>query len=371
MKHPHSGPDRRSVLRWATAGAGLSLIPGSYAFAEGMSLEQRIGQMLLLGFIGSTVDTDGADQIAGHLGAGRIGGVLFLRHNVRTREGVEGLTARFKAIAPDAWMAVDQEGGVVQRLSRDLGYGAVPRALLVAQAGDTDAARAVYAAAALEFRAAGFNMNLAPVADLNDPENAVIGRHGRAYGDDGATVAAYASAFIDAYREAGAVCAIKHFPGHGHSRGDSHAGFVDITETWTDAELDPFRRLIDAGEARLIMGGHLTQRGLDPADVPVTFSAPVIEDLLRGEMGYTGTVMTDDLDMAAIRENYTQREAVLRSIEAGNDIIMLSNSAAPDPELPQRIAGWVGEAISEGRLTEARIDQSVARIAALRTAAPL
>tara|TARA_R110002096_G_scaffold124149_3_gene268554 strand:- start:3426 stop:4541 length:1116 start_codon:yes stop_codon:yes gene_type:complete len=371
MKHPHSGPDRRSVLRWATAGAGLSLIPGSYAFAEGMSLEQRIGQMLLLGFIGSTVDTDGADQIAGHLAAGRIGGVLFLRHNVRTREGVEGLTARFKAIAPDAWMAVDQEGGVVQRLSRDLGYGAVPRALLVAQAGDTDAARAVYAAAALEFRAAGFNMNLAPVADLNDPENAVIGRHGRAYGDDGATVAAYASAFIDAYREAGAVCAIKHFPGHGHSRGDSHAGFVDITDTWTDAELDPFRRLIDAGEARLIMGGHLTQRGLDPADVPVTFSAPVIEDLLRGEMGYTGAVMTDDLDMAAIRENYTQREAVLRSIEAGNDIIMLSNSAAPDPELPQRIAGWVGEAITEGRLTEARIDQSVARIAALRSAPPL
>tara|TARA_R110000744_G_scaffold125730_15_gene231884 strand:+ start:32384 stop:33499 length:1116 start_codon:yes stop_codon:yes gene_type:complete len=371
MTHPLGGPDRRSVLRWAAATAGMSLMPASFAMADGMSLDQRIGQMLLLGFIGSTVDTEGADQIAGHLGEGRIGGVLFLRHNVRSREGVEGLTARFRAIAPSAWMAVDQEGGVVQRLSRDLGYGAVPRALLVAQTGDAEAAHAVYAAAAQEFRAAGFNMNLAPVADLNDPDNAVIGRHGRAYGDDGVTVAAYASAFIDAYREAGAVCAIKHFPGHGHSRGDSHAGFVDITETWTDAELDPFRRLIEAGQARLIMGGHLTQRGLDPADVPVTFSAPVIEGLLRGEMGFAGAVMTDDLDMAAIRENYSQREAVLRSIEAGNDIIMLSNSAAPDPELPQRIVDWVIEAIVEGRFTEARIDQSVARIAALRMAAPL
>ena len=366
MTNPDRGPDRRSVLRWAAAGAGLGLLPGSHAFAEAMSLDRRIGQMLLLGFIGSTVDTGGADQIAGHLANGRIGGVLFLRHNVRSREGVEGLTARFNAIAPDSWMAVDQEGGVVQRLSHDLGYGAVPRAQLVAEAGDADAARLVYAAAAQEFRAAGFNMNLAPVADLNDPENAVIGRHGRSYGNDGATVAAYAGAFIDAYREAGALCVIKHFPGHGHSRGDSHAGFVDITETWSDAELDPFRRLINAGQAQLIMGGHLTQRGLDPGDVPVTFSAPVIEDLLRGQLGYTGAVMTDDLDMAAIRENYSQRESVLRSIEAGNDIIMLSNSAAPDPDLPQRVVSWVTEAIAEGRLTEARIDQSVARIAALR-----
>jgi beta-N-acetylhexosaminidase len=366
MNFPDHGPDRRSILRWAAAGAGLSLLPGSFALAEGMSLDQRVGQMLLLGFIGSTVDTAGADQIAGHLAAGRIGGVLFLRHNVRTREGVEGLTARFNAIAPEAWMAVDQEGGVVQRLSRDLGYTAIPRALLVAEAGDADAARGVYADAAQEFRAAGFNMNLAPVADLNDPDNEVIGHHGRSYGDDGATVAAYAGAFINAYREAGAVCAIKHFPGHGHSRGDSHAGFVDITTTWSDAELDPFRRLIDAHEARLIMCGHLTQRGLDPADVPVTFSAPVIEGLLRGQLGFAGAVMTDDLDMAAIRENYSQREAVLRSIEAGNDIIMLSNSAAPDPDLPQRIVDWVIEAIVEGRFTEARIDQSVARIAALR-----
>lgn len=362
-------PDRRSVLGWAAAATALGLTPGAFALGPDLTLQQRIGQMLLLGFIGSTSDTDGAGQIAGHLAEGRIGGVLFLRHNVRSREGVEGLTTRFNAIAPTAWMAVDQEGGVVQRLSRDLGYGAVPRAQLVAEAGDADAARAVYTAAAAEFRAAGFNMNLAPVADLNDPDNAVIGRHGRSYGNDGLTVAAYASAFIDAYREAGAVCAIKHFPGHGHSRGDSHAGFVDITDTWSDAELDPFRRLIVAGEARLIMCGHLTDRTLDPTGVPVTFSAPVIGDLLRQQLGFTGVVMTDDLDMGAIRENYTQREAVLRSIEAGNDIIMLSNSAAPDPELPQRIVDWVIEAIVEGRFTEARIDQSVARIAALKQSA--
>ena len=365
-----SYPNRRSVLGGAAAIAGLGLMGGAWTGEPSiLPLEQRIGEMLLMGFIGSTPETDGAGQIADHLAHGRIGGVLFLRHNVRSREGVEGLTARFREIAPKAWMAVDQEGGLVQRLSRDLGYTAIPRALIVAESDSVDQAKSVYSGAAGEFVAAGFDLNLAPVADLNDPENAVIGIHGRSYGENGETVAAYAGAFIEAYEEAGVVCAIKHFPGHGHSRGDSHAGFVDITETWSEAELDPFRRLIEAGDAKLIMGGHLTNRQLDPTGVPITFSAPVIEGLLRGQMGFAGAVMTDDLDMAAIHANYSQRESVLRSIEAGNDIIMLSNSAAPDPELPQRVVGWVGEAIAEGRLTEARIDQSVARIAALRHSA--
>ena len=114
------------------------------------------------------------------------------------------------------------------------------------------------------------------------------------------------------------------------------------------------------------MGGHLTLRALDPSGAPVTVSRPILEGVLRERMGYRGVIMTDDLDMGAIRQNYDQREAVIRSIEAGNDIIMLSNSAAPDPELPQRIVDWVVAAISEGRLTEARIDASVARLDVLR-----
>jgi len=358
--------DRRSLLKLTAVSAGASLLPLGMAQAETMSLAARIGQMLVLGFIGSTSQTGGADQIQDHLETGRIGGVLFLRHNVRTREGVEGLTQRFRAIAPKAWMSVDQEGGLVQRLSRDLGYTHIPRAMQVATGRDVDGARNLYRLGAAEFRAAGFNLNLAPVADLHDPDNAVIGRHGRAYGDDAGTIADYAGALIDGYERAGAMCAIKHFPGHGRSRGDSHNGFVDISTTWDESELAPFAALINSGRAHLIMGGHLTHTGLDPSGVPVTFSKPVIEDLLRGQLGYTGAVMTDDLDMGAIRENYDQKEAVLRSIEAGNDLILMSNSAAPDPELPQRIVSWVEEAIETGRLSEHRINQSVARIDVLK-----
>jgi beta-N-acetylhexosaminidase len=118
------------------------------------------------------------------------------------------------------------------------------------------------------------------------------------------------------------------------------------------------------------MGGHLINRELDPSGLPATFSSAMLDDLLRTDLEFKGVVMTDDLDMAAIRENYDQREAVLRSIEAGNDIIMLSNSARPDPELPQRIVGWVEQAIEQGRFDEARIDRSVARIDAMRMTRP-
>ncbi len=359
-------PSRRDVLGWTASAAALMGAPSIAETLPGMSLSEKLGEMLLMGFIGSTADTAGADVIEAHLQARRIGGVLFLRHNVRSAEGAEGLAARFRAAAPKAWMALDQEGGLVQRLSRDLGYTWIPRAMQVVEERGLDGASDIYGIGAREFVAAGFNMNLAPVADLHEDGNAVIGRHGRAYGTDGETIAAYASRFVDAFRDAGSTCVIKHFPGHGRSRGDSHYGFVDITETWSEAELDPFRRLIDSGHADMIMGGHLTHQTLDPSGVPVTFSRPILEGLLREQMGFGGVIMTDDLDMGAIRENYDQREAVLRSIEAGNDIIMLSNSAAPNMELPQAILGWVEEAMEAGRFDEARIDLSVARILAAK-----
>ena len=355
---------RRNFLKGA-AGAGLVMAtPPVFGQAE-LTLRQKASRMLLMGFIGDNVDTDGARSVAEHLDNNRIGGVLFLRHNVRSRGGVEGLTALFRSISADAWMAVDQEGGAVQRLSSDFGYTAIPRAYTVYQEQSVEDARRLYAQAAFEFQRAGFNLNLAPVADVQDDDNGVIGRWGRGYGEQGADIAAYAGAFIEAFAAARSACAIKHFPGHGRSAGDSHHGFVDISDTWSQAELDPFRRLIDAGHAHLIMGGHLTHTGLDPAGDPVTFSRPILTDLLREQMGFTGALITDDLDMGAIRENYDQREAVIRSIQAGNDIIMMSNSAAPDPDLPLRFADWVEEAVANGDLTERRIDQSMARLNAL------
>ncbi|HAQ36770.1 MAG TPA: glycosyl hydrolase, partial [Alphaproteobacteria bacterium] len=230
----HVTVNRRQII--ATGTAALAF-PG-IARASARRTADRAAGMLLMGFIGDNPDAEGADIVADHLANGRIGGVLFLRHNVRSREGAEGLAARFREIAPDAFLALDQEGGAVQRLNGDLGYTPVPRAHVLAQAQSPSQAEETYRMAAREFTAAGFNMNLAPVADVQDDANGVIGRWGRGYGTDGETIAAYAGAFIDAFEAEGAVCAVKHFPGHGRSTGDSHEGFVDISQSWSENELD-------------------------------------------------------------------------------------------------------------------------------------
>lgn len=359
--------DRRALLS-AAAAAGISLaLPG-----EGMarsswqdaSLAQKLGRMLILGFLGQDETAGDAARIEAHLGEGRIGGVLFLRHNARQRAGVEGLAARFRAAAPHAWLTIDQEGGLVQRLNEEMGYGDIPRAMDLAGAG-IEAASLAYRDAARELKAAGFNLNLAPVADLHQEANLVIGRYGRAYGTDPHDVARYCAAFIEAFEAEGIACAVKHFPGHGRSEGDSHDGFVDITESWSYEELVPFADLVRSGHAHLIMGGHLINRRIDPSGEPVTFSRRAIEGLLRDVIGYQGAVITDDLDMGAIRDNYSRRDAVLGAIQAGNDLLLISNSADPDPELPQHILGWVEEAIEDGSLPAERIDAAMARLDAL------
>lgn len=357
--------DRRTVLGGMTAAAGLALAPGAAKASENRwrdaDLATLVGRTIVLGFIGSAVDSEGADPIEADLVAGRIGGVLFLRHNARTREGVQGLARRFRDAQPNGWISVDQEGGFVQRLTADMGYTDIPTAGELAAMG-REQARGIFRAAAQELAATGFCLNLAPVADLFKADNEVIGRWDRAFGADPETVAAYCAIFIEEMEAAGVACAIKHFPGHGRSSGDSHYGFVDLTETWSFEEVEPFARLIDEDRAHLVMGGHLINRRLDPSGDPVTLSRPVLHGLLRQAMRYEGAVITDDLDMGAIRDHYTREQAIIGSLAAGNDLLLISNSANPDPDLPRRAVDWVGAAIERGDLTRERLIDANRRI---------
>ncbi|MCC5995162.1 MAG: glycoside hydrolase family 3 protein [Oceanicaulis sp.] len=329
-------------------------------------MEALVGRTLILGFLGAAPDAPGADAIEADLAAGRIGGVLFLRHNARTRAGVEGLARRFRDAAPDAWLAIDQEGGVVQRLTGDMGYTRIPRANVLAADG-VEAARPLFATAARELREAGFNLNLAPIADLHDPENDAIGQYGRAFSAAPDETADWCAAFIDAFEAEGIACAIKHFPGHGRSRGDSHDGYVDITSTWTFEEAAPFGRLMRMDRAHLMMGAHLVNLRLDPDGLPVTLSRRVLHGLLREVMGYEGAVITDDLDMGAIRYHYTREQALTGALAAGNDLILISNSANPDPDLARKAVDWTGAALERGALGVERLAEANARIDMLRT----
>lgn len=350
---------RRSVL------AGLGALGAAPAFARTNTMDQLVGESLILGFLGSTPDAEGADRIERDLAEGRIGGVLFLRHNARTRDGVLGLARRFRTAAPNAWLAIDQEGGFVQRLTDEMGFTDIPTAEQLLDMG-LEEARPIFAQAAQELAESGFSMNLAPVADLQHEGNQVIDRWARAFGDDPDTVAAYCGAFIDAMEAHGVACAIKHFPGHGRSEGDSHDGFVDISETWGEVEAAPFARLIAQDKAHLIMGGHLINRRLDPTGLPVTLSAPILQDLLREQMGYQGAIITDDLDMGAIRNQYSREQAIIQSLAAGNDLLLISNSADADPDLPRRAVDWVGAALDDGRLSLERLHDANAHIQTLK-----
>ena len=357
--------DRRGFMAGAGALAGAAA-SGPAATLQVDTLPGLVGRTLIIGFLGDEPGAQGADAIEADLAAGRIGGVLFLRHNARSREGVLGLARRFRAAAPNAWLAIDQEGGYVQRLTDEMGFTDIPTAVELAAMGP-QAAQPIFMAAATELADAGFNLNLAPVADLRQDDNAVIGRWDRAFGADPAQVADWCAVFIEAMEARGVACALKHFPGHGRSSGDSHDGFVDLTQTWSFEEVEPFARLIESDHAHLVMGGHLINRRLDPSGAPVTLSRPVLQGLLRQAMRYDGAVITDDLDMGAIRDHYSRQDAIIGSLAAGNDLLLISNSANADRDLARRAVDWVGEAIEQGALTRERLVDANQRIDQLRS----
>ena len=358
--------DRRQLLT-AAAGAGASLAFPRVSLGA-PALESLVGQLFLLGYVGSTAEAPAAQRLARQIAAGEIGGVMMLGHNVKTREGVESMTKLFRSSARQVapFIAIDQEGGAVQRLSPKLGFNRIPSAQSVAKGMRPEEARDLYANAGREVAAAGFNMNLGPVADLHEAQNPIIGHYGRSYGPDPETVARYASAFVEGFTSAGVVCVVKHFPGHGSSREDSHKMLEDVTTRWKEAELDSFRRLTRADRAPAIMLAHLSHREFSDGTAPATLSKTAIQGLLRGKLGYDGVVMTDDLDMAAVRSRYSLDEAIIRAVAAGADIVMLSNSASPDPELPKRAADVLLRAVAEGQLSAQRIVEAHARVMRLK-----
>ena len=324
-------------------------------------------QPLLMLYVAGQSLTAEDRQLLRHPGTGAL--ILFSR-NYDNPAQLDALIGEIRGESPDILIAVDQEGGRVQRF-RD-GFTRIPPMRTLGHLFDRDAQAALLAShqlgvlMAAELIPHGVDISFAPVLDLDFGASSVIGD--RSFHADAGVVVKLVGAFLDGMRAAGMAATGKHFPGHGRSRGDSHDGFVDITATWSEEELDPFVRLIGSGHARYIMGGHLTHQQLDPSGVPVTFSTPILTGILRERLGFDGIIMTDDLDMGAIRSHYDQRTAVIRSIQAGNDVIMMSNSAAPDPELPQRFVEWVLAALESGDLSEGAIRSSYRRIIAAKAA---
>jgi beta-N-acetylhexosaminidase len=210
------------------------------------------------------------------------------------------------------------------------------------------------------------NLNLAPVADLNlNPDNPAIGVLDRSFGADPAAVVAHVQAFVAGHRDVGVGTAIKHFPGQGSATADTHAGFVDVSATWTRTELEPFARVIADGNAQAVVTAHIFAAQLDP-QAPATLSPAVIHSLLRGELGFQGVVISDDLQMGAIRDQYGYEDALLRSLRAGIDLLLIANQQLFVPDVVERTITAIERFVTDGSLSVDVIDAAEERVKTLR-----
>lgn len=331
-------------------------------------LEAAIGQMILIGFPGANPRDEWPRRVAALIRKGRIGGVILFADNVASPKQLKALTGALVRASPGPppFIAIDQEGGQIQRLIRSKGFVTTPSAKRLA-ATDRVTAYEAYEKTAKQLARLGINVNFGPVVDLDvNPRSPAIGRKQRSYGLDPAMVIAFARQFILAHRRAGILTAAKHFPGHGSAATDPHKEPVNISDTWLEAELDPFRDLARGETVDMVMVGHLVHPRFSEAGRPASLSARAIKGVLRGELGFKGLVITDDLAMAAIRSRYSIEEAAVMAVEAGADLLIFADHEKPDGEIADRIIAAIAKAVHEGRIKRSAIDESYRRILAAK-----
>jgi beta-N-acetylhexosaminidase len=337
--------------------------------------KRKIAQMLLVGFRGTELAAGSAIyRDVTELG---IGGVLLFDYdmpsrsrprNILSKEQLTLLTGDLQNAAPvKLFIAIDQEGGRVNRLRSEYGFPASLSAKeMAAEAGRTGLTQAQAAQTATLLASMGVNVNFAPCVDLDlNPDNPVIGAFGRSFSADQDTVVRHASVWINAHRRRGIISGIKHFPGHGSSSGDTHDGWVDVTDLWQETELIPYRRLISsrsAGTSLMVMTSHVFNENLDP-QYPATLSRAILTGILRESMQFSGVIVSDDMEMEAIRANYGFAEALEKAINAGVDLLCLSNNGSRyDPDLAQKAVEAIYRLVKEGKIPQERIEESWNRI---------
>ena len=343
----------------------LMLVSPAQVKSAEVTLEQKIGQMLILGFPGRSVSDEWPRHIHKMLKAGEIGGVILFERNISSPKQVKKLNTYFKSASSDPvpFIAIDQEGGRVQRLHEGNGFFDTPSAENLGTKDPTFAAMA-YQNMSRQLARSGFNVNFGPVVDLNiNKRNPIIAQKQRSYGSNPDRVIKYAQAFIAAHKEAGVLTAAKHFPGHGSSKADSHRGFTDVTKTWRENELKPYAYFAGTKSVDMIMVGHIYHpRFSSKPGEPASLSSKAIKGELRKKLKFSGLVISDDMEMKAITKYYGFDESIVSAIAAGNDLIIHSNHVKPDKNIAKRAIKAVLKAVRENRISLNQIDESYLRI---------
>ncbi|MDF2723047.1 MAG: glycoside hydrolase family 3 [Paenibacillus sp.] len=325
-----------------------------------LTLEQKLGQMLVGGVAGTQIDDTLRKLVAG----GQVGGLILYKNNITSIDQTVGLLNELKAAnAPNSLpllLSVDQEGGAVNRMPA--AYTTVPTSQDIAKSGTADKARLLGKAIGHQLRGLGFNVNFAPVLDINsNPKNPVIGN--RSFGSSADIVSSFGVEEMIGLRDGQVIPVVKHFPGHGDTTVDSHLELPVVgksLEQLRQLELIPFAKAIKEG-AEAVMVAHLLIPAIDP-DYPASLSPAAIGQLLRSEMGFNGVVITDDMTMGAIVNHYEMRPAVVQSVRAGSDIVLIAH----EYDNVTASLDALQKAVQSGAIPMERIDQSVKRIIALK-----
>lgn len=346
-----------------------SQTPNGNSFADSQ-LKEKIGQMLIVGFRG--VNFSEESFIGKALSDLEPGGVVLFDFDVPSQTFPRNIVnaAQLKKLIAGLqnksdiplFVAVDAEGGMVNRLKPKYGFIDIPSAQKM---GEKSAQNTLAQGQALgkELADLGFNFDFAPVVDVNvNPQNPVIGKLGRSFSAEPQKVIEHAAAFIKGLEQYKIITSIKHFPGHGSSQTDSHKGVADITESYKSQELWPFQKLIKSGLAKTVMVGHLINKNIDP-QFPATLSEIFIQQNLKNDLGFQGLVVCDDLQMAAISQNYSLEEAAVKMVSAGCDLLIISNNVATyDETAPYRARDAILQAVKSGIIAESDIDASFTKI---------
>lgn len=379
---------RRIFLKTSAITGATILIPGmlggciatrpiirqSFPDLQTWPLERKIAQMLLLGFPGEILESGSPiDRAVRDYG---VGGVVLFDNNIDLEVSGRNITspAQLKTLTTalqqasetPLLIAVDQEGGVVARLKDRYGFPPSVSAQHLGQQNNLSLTSSASNGIADSLKEYGLNLNLAPVLDLNtNPDNPVIAFKERSFSSDPALVTAHAAEFIKSHHRHNILTCLKHFPGHGSSRDDSHLGLVDVTRYWNEDELIPYRNLIRQGLCDMVMTAHTFNTNIDP-DYPATLSKATIDGILRKQLGFDGVVVSDDLYMGAIVQHYSYETAVEKAINAGVDLLVVANDKLYTPDIMPRSIELIQKLVQQGKISQERINQACGRIITLK-----
>ncbi len=339
------------------------------------SLTKQIAQLFIMGFRGSDISKD--STVLKMVEQYEPGGlILFDRdmvhhqpvHNIASPEQVEKLCRTLHDVSPSPlWIGIDQEGGLVNRLKPD--YGFTPT-LSHAALGELDDEHRTYQEASTIGRILKdlhISINFAPVVDIaKEADSSIIAKRERSFGANSDIVYRHAKAYLNGLHEHGILGCCKHFPGHGSAKGDTHAGFVDITDTWDRDELVPYQKLITDDLCHMIMTAHVVHKNYD-RELPATLSPILLSKLLREELHYEGLVCTDDMQMRAISSHFGLKESIRLGLNAGIDLFCFGNNLLPEAIELSQLVRVVTELINEGEISEERIFHSYRKITEAKT----